>query len=112
MLKGLELWSQAQPPPLLAPQFAWSQPTELPAQEKSLGEIFFDFVIDVYKEVWKKTDPDSYNANQAIFALAPYWPSEAGWILNAGALGTALYGFGRVAEHAEKAIETNKRRGS
>ncbi|MDX6498886.1 MAG: hypothetical protein QOG23_2146 [Blastocatellia bacterium] len=107
MLKGLELWGQVQPLPPPAPQFVWSQP----APEKPLGEILFDFVIDVYKEVWKKTDPDSYNANQAIFALAPYWPSKAGWILNVGAVGTALYGFRRVAERAEKATEANKRRG-
>src|SRR6266704_913738 len=69
MLKGLEFWKQSQPsaPPLVV-QFA-PQPTE---NEKPLsqliGEAILTTALEVYKEHWKKTNPDSYNANQAIYA--------------------------------------------
>ena len=119
MIEAFKSWGQVQTPvqsQSWIPQSSAAVTHSTLQNEKPIVEMIIEAIVntalDVYKDVWKKTDPDSYNANQAIFALAPYWPSNAGWILNLGALGTALYGFGRVAERAEQAIEANKCRAS
>ena len=90
------LAKQAAPPPLIASI----------EKEKPLGqtifELIFDVGVEVTKRVWKETDPESYALNRAAFALAPYWPTESGWMLNLTALLTTAYGLGQVSERLKK----------
>ena len=89
-----------------APQFTLSPPiTPAPQPEKSIGELIFEFGWEVGKSIWKETAPVSYNTNQAMFALAPYWPPEGRWLLGIGAVGTAIYGLVQVADRFEKATK-------
>jgi hypothetical protein len=107
----------APPPPLLTPEMlealeSWAQQSAPPAppvvndKEKPLGhaiaELIFDIGVEVTKQAWKKTDPDSYALNRAAFALAPYWPAEDAWILNLTALLTAGYGVLQVADRLKR----------
>lgn len=86
-------------------------PAIMPMPEKSFGELLSELVWEVAKAAWKQTDPASYNFNQAMFELAPYWPPESRWILGVGAVGSAVYGLGRTADRLEKAIERERSKG-
>jgi len=108
--KALKSWGsttqQVTVPPV---QFFIQQPPALqPVKENtgSRGSSFVDLLIglgiEVYKHIWNETDPDSYKLYQATFAVAPYWPQDAGWVLNVAALGSAARGFCRVAKRVEK----------
>lgn len=98
--------------PIPTPQFTSSPAiAPIPQRQKSLGELFSELVWEVAKAAWKQTDPASYKFNQAMFELAPYWPPESRWLLGVGAVGSAIYGLGQVADRAEKAIERETKRG-
>jgi len=76
--------------------------TPVVALEKSFSELPFNPIVDAYKEVWKKTDPDSYAVNRAIYAVAPYCgPEVSGW-LNLGALLTFCYGFKQITDNPNR----------
>lgn len=111
-LSGLPLPAQIEPTNPPAFQFAPLLPiAPMPQPEKSFGDLLLELLLEAYKAVWKQTDPISYNANQAMFALAPYWPPESRWMLGVGAFGSAVYGLGQVADRLEKAIERETKRG-
>ncbi len=82
----------------------------MPQPQKSFGELLSELAWEVAKAAWKQTDPASYNFNQAMFELAPYWPPESRWVLGLGAVGSAFYGLGQVADRFDKAIERERNR--
>jgi hypothetical protein len=73
-----------------------------PQPQKSLGDLLSELVWEIAKAAWKQTDPASYQFNQAMFELAPYCPPENRWLLGIGAVGSAVYGMGKVADRLER----------
>jgi hypothetical protein len=82
----------------------------VPQPEKSFGDLLSELVWEAAKSAWKQTDPASYNLNQAMFELAPYCPPESRWILGVGAIGSAIYGLGQVADRFDKTIKRERNR--
>ncbi|HEX5701884.1 MAG TPA: hypothetical protein VFX97_01540 [Pyrinomonadaceae bacterium] len=108
LLVSLPPLSQIEPTNPLTFQFGPVVPP--PQPQKSLGDLISELIWEMAKAAWKQTNPASYNFNQVMFELAPYWPPESRWMLGVGAVGSAVYGLGQVADRIDKAIDWDRNR--